>query len=73
MTSDGNVPRQGRVLLGGNLSVFSRMLGTAFMPSLDGAILLLDRSKVRIQVEKKPAYAGIISFGVGWQGGAHSV
>lgn len=30
------------VLLGGNLSVFSRMLGTAFMPSLDGAILLLE-------------------------------
>jgi muramoyltetrapeptide carboxypeptidase len=30
------------VLLGGNLSVFSRMLGTAFMPPLDGAILLLE-------------------------------
>jgi muramoyltetrapeptide carboxypeptidase len=29
-------------LLGGNLSVFSRMLGTAFMPALDGAILLLE-------------------------------
>jgi muramoyltetrapeptide carboxypeptidase len=30
------------VLLGGNLSVFSRMLGTPFMPPLDGAILLLE-------------------------------
>jgi muramoyltetrapeptide carboxypeptidase len=30
------------VLLGGNLSVFSRMLGTSFMPALDGAILLLE-------------------------------
>jgi muramoyltetrapeptide carboxypeptidase len=29
-------------LLGGNLSVFSRMLGTPFMPSLEGAILLLE-------------------------------
>jgi muramoyltetrapeptide carboxypeptidase len=29
-------------LLGGNLSVFSRLLGTPFMPPLDGAILLLE-------------------------------
>jgi muramoyltetrapeptide carboxypeptidase len=29
-------------LLGGNLSVFTRLLGTAFMPSLEGAILLLE-------------------------------
>ena len=29
-------------LLGGNLSVLSRMLGTPFMPALDGAILLLE-------------------------------
>ena len=29
-------------LLGGNLSVFSRMLGTPFMPPLEGAILLLE-------------------------------
>ena len=30
------------VLLGGNLSVLSRMLGTPFLPALDGAILLLE-------------------------------
>jgi muramoyltetrapeptide carboxypeptidase len=29
-------------LLGGNLSVFSRLLGTPFMPALEGAILLLE-------------------------------
>jgi muramoyltetrapeptide carboxypeptidase len=29
-------------LIGGNLSVFTRMLGTPFMPTLDGAILLLE-------------------------------
>jgi muramoyltetrapeptide carboxypeptidase len=29
-------------LLGGNLSVFTRLLGTPFMPNLDGAILLLE-------------------------------
>jgi muramoyltetrapeptide carboxypeptidase len=29
-------------LLGGNLSVFSRLLGTPFMPELGGAILLLE-------------------------------
>jgi muramoyltetrapeptide carboxypeptidase len=29
-------------LLGGNLSVFTRLLGTAFMPNLEGAILLLE-------------------------------
>jgi len=29
-------------LLGGNLSVFSRVLGTPFMPDLDGAVLLLE-------------------------------
>jgi muramoyltetrapeptide carboxypeptidase len=29
-------------LLGGNLSVFTRLLGTPFMPALDGAILLLE-------------------------------
>lgn len=29
-------------LLGGNLSVFSRLLGTSFMPPLDGAVLLLE-------------------------------
>ncbi len=29
-------------LLGGNLSVFTRLLGTPFMPELDGAILLLE-------------------------------
>ena len=29
-------------LIGGNLSVFTRMLGTPFMPSLEGAILLLE-------------------------------
>jgi muramoyltetrapeptide carboxypeptidase len=29
-------------LLGGNLSVFSRMLGTPFMPAIDGAVLLLE-------------------------------
>jgi muramoyltetrapeptide carboxypeptidase len=29
-------------LLGGNLSVLTRMLGTPFMPALDGAILLLE-------------------------------
>ena len=29
-------------LLGGNLSVFTRLLGTPFMPSLDGAVLLLE-------------------------------
>ena len=30
------------VLLGGNLSVFTRLLGTPFMPELEGAILLLE-------------------------------
>ncbi|MBV8909848.1 MAG: LD-carboxypeptidase, partial [Gammaproteobacteria bacterium] len=30
------------ILLGGNLSVLSRMLGTSFLPALDGAILLLE-------------------------------
>lgn len=29
-------------LIGGNLSVFSRVLGTPFMPPLDGAVLLLE-------------------------------
>ena len=29
-------------LLGGNLSVFTRLLGTPYMPELDGAILLLE-------------------------------
>jgi muramoyltetrapeptide carboxypeptidase len=29
-------------LLGGNLSVFTRLLGTLFMPNLDGAVLLLE-------------------------------
>ena len=29
-------------LLGGNMSVFTRLLGTPFMPPLDGAILLLE-------------------------------
>jgi muramoyltetrapeptide carboxypeptidase len=29
-------------LLGGNLSVFTRLLGTPFMPDLEGAILLLE-------------------------------
>jgi muramoyltetrapeptide carboxypeptidase len=29
-------------LLGGNLSVFTRLLGTPFMPPLDGALLLLE-------------------------------
>ncbi len=29
-------------LLGGNLSVFSRLLGTPFMPDLNGAVLLLE-------------------------------
>jgi muramoyltetrapeptide carboxypeptidase len=29
-------------LLGGNLSVFTRLLGTPYMPALDGAILLLE-------------------------------
>jgi muramoyltetrapeptide carboxypeptidase len=29
-------------LLGGNLSVFTRLLGTPFMPELEGAILLLE-------------------------------
>jgi len=29
-------------LLGGNLSVFTRLLGTPFMPPLEGAILLLE-------------------------------
>src|SRR5256885_10680476 len=29
-------------LLGGNLSVFTRLIGTPFMPGLDGAILLLE-------------------------------
>jgi muramoyltetrapeptide carboxypeptidase len=29
-------------LLGGNLSVFSRLLGTPYMPSLQGAVLLLE-------------------------------
>lgn len=29
-------------LLGGNLSVFSRLLGTPYMPKLDGAVLLLE-------------------------------
>jgi muramoyltetrapeptide carboxypeptidase len=29
-------------LLGGNLSVFTRLLGTPFMPALDGAVLLLE-------------------------------
>jgi muramoyltetrapeptide carboxypeptidase len=29
-------------LLGGNLSVFSRLLGTPFMPAIDGAVLLLE-------------------------------
>lgn len=29
-------------LLGGNLSVFTRLLGTPFMPNLDGAILVLE-------------------------------
>jgi muramoyltetrapeptide carboxypeptidase len=30
------------VLLGGNLSVFTRLLGTPFMPNLEGAILVLE-------------------------------
>ncbi|MCE9673810.1 LD-carboxypeptidase [Myxococcus stipitatus] len=30
------------VLLGGNLSVFSRLLGTPYLPPLDGAVLLLE-------------------------------
>jgi muramoyltetrapeptide carboxypeptidase len=30
------------VLLGGNLSVFTRLLGTPYLPPLDGAILLLE-------------------------------
>lgn len=30
------------VLVGGNLSVFSRLLGTPYMPPLDGAVLLLE-------------------------------
>jgi muramoyltetrapeptide carboxypeptidase len=29
-------------LLGGNLSVFTRLIGTPFMPNLDGAILMLE-------------------------------
>jgi muramoyltetrapeptide carboxypeptidase len=29
-------------LIGGNLSVFSRLLGTPFMPPIDGAVLLLE-------------------------------
>ena len=29
-------------LLGGNLSVFTRLLGTPFMPSLEGAVLMLE-------------------------------
>ena len=29
-------------LLGGNLSVFTRLIGTPFMPSLEGAVLLLE-------------------------------
>jgi muramoyltetrapeptide carboxypeptidase len=29
-------------LLGGNLSVFTRLLGTPFMPALEGAVLLLE-------------------------------
>jgi muramoyltetrapeptide carboxypeptidase len=29
-------------LLGGNLAVFSRLLGTPYMPALDGAVLLLE-------------------------------
>jgi muramoyltetrapeptide carboxypeptidase len=29
-------------LLGGNLSVFTRLLGTPFVPNLDGAVLLLE-------------------------------
>jgi muramoyltetrapeptide carboxypeptidase len=29
-------------LLGGNLSVFTRLLGTPFMPNLEGAVLLLE-------------------------------
>src|SRR5881392_3266323 len=32
-------------LLGGNLSVVTRLIGTPFMPELDGAILLLERSE----------------------------
>ena len=29
-------------LVGGNLSVLTRLLGTPYLPSLDGAVLLLD-------------------------------
>ena len=29
-------------LIGGNLSVFTRLIGTPFMPSLDGAVLLIE-------------------------------
>lgn len=36
---DGNAEG---VLLGGNLSVFTRLIGTPYMPDLDGAILLLE-------------------------------
>jgi muramoyltetrapeptide carboxypeptidase len=39
----GLVPGRARgPLLGGNLEVFSRLLGTPFMPDLDGAILFLE-------------------------------
>jgi muramoyltetrapeptide carboxypeptidase len=36
---DGNAEG---MLLGGNLSVFTRLIGTPYMPDLDGAILLLE-------------------------------
>jgi len=40
---EGLVPGRARgPLVGGNLEVFSRLLGTPFMPDVDGAILLLE-------------------------------
>ncbi|MGH8133829.1 MAG: S66 peptidase family protein [Steroidobacteraceae bacterium] len=52
-------------LLGGNLSVFTRLLGTPFMPPLDGAILLLeDQGERPYRLDRKwthLAHAGIFA------------
>jgi len=45
LLSDLDAPVPGRVqgpLVGGNLEVFSRLLGTPFLPDLDGAVLFLE-------------------------------
>lgn len=52
-------------LVGGNLEVFSRLLGTPFLPPLDGAILFIeDRGERPYQVDRQLAHldlAGVFS------------